>query len=155
MRLLIVLFSLALATTACGQEEENLEFGFEESIEVCTWVSELARDVMSARQSGVPMSDTLIVAKGRLEETPEVLFQVFFGVNLDNFIAQMEAEEQDEVRAEMAELLKGAGPIALEIVKDAYGRTKFGAESNRRDAVEDFENEYFSECVSTLSKSND
>lgn len=137
----IVFLSLSLTSVADGQEEELELFLGDLSIEVCKWISILARDVMTQRQGYEPMSETLPFALDRLADV---------SFDPDEFLGEFGVEVDDESRAEWSAMMEvfrqETRPAVTEMVMGAYDVPTYGIESLRRDAINEFENGTFEEC---------
>ena len=119
-----VLLSLLLATTTYGQDEfDNLE------IESCKLVSIVAKEVMTARQKGQPMSETLPSAIDRFKD---LIGEI--GVEIDD----LGGEEQ--------EALKELEQVIAQLVMGAYEAPPFTDENAQRMTINHFENAAFAEC---------
>ena len=117
-----LLLSLLVATPAYADDEPS-------AMDWCRDISLIARDVMYARQSNVPMSSTL-------PNTLDELRNMFTELGVD--INDMD-EEQQEAFGQIEELI-------TRLVMDAYEVPAWDLESLQNDAVNSFENSAFSYC---------
>jgi len=120
----VALVSLLLATISYGLDEfDNLE------VESCKLVSIVAKEIMTARQEGQPLSETLPSAINRFKELLEEI-----GVD----VSVLEAE----IPGELKELEQAIAQLAM----GAYEVPPFSNENAQRDAIDYYENTAFSEC---------
>ncbi len=132
----VVVLSLLLAVTAYGQDA-----GADSGIEFCKWVSILAKDVMTARQHGKPMSETLPFALDRLRGFHEDL-----GVDVDELSAGLSDDEKADLHAELERSYQEVKPAITKMVLGVYKKEVFTDEKLQRDAISDFENGVFASC---------
>lgn len=63
----------------------------------------------------------------------------------------MEARQANVPMREMVDIGKGI-PFDLLMIKDAYKRPRFTTKAYQKNAVQDFENEYYGYCIENESK---
>ncbi|MBT8066176.1 MAG: hypothetical protein KJO09_02965 [Gammaproteobacteria bacterium] len=136
MRILIAVLSLMLATTTYGQDADA-----EVGIEFCNWLSELARDVMAARQRSEPMSEILPFALDRLEHGPEVV-----AASVAEYLSILADDDREESLAKLEDIFEQMRPLVTGMVKGAYEIPVQALESNRRTVISEWEDQFFSSC---------
>ena len=127
-----VLLSLLIATTTYGQDEDA-SLG----IELCRWVSILAKEVMTARQKDTPMSETLPFALDRIKDFPN---------DMGILGEELGEEERAEMLAEFENSFQEMKPIITQLVMGAYEAPAFTYEEYQRTAISEFENATFASC---------
>jgi hypothetical protein len=130
-----------LATTTYGQDED---FGWDienSGIEYCKWVSIIARDIMTARQQGKPMSETLPFALDRIRDFPEDM-----GLDVEELSEDMDEEKKAEMLAVLENFYQGIKPIITELVMRVYEAPAYTFEENQRTAISELENATFAQC---------
>lgn len=137
-----ILMSLLVTTTTFAQDEDA-NFEMEDfGIEYCKWVSILARDVMTARQQGVPMSETLPFALDQLGELPKDMIEFSY----PELSKEFDDEEQAEFHSLSDSIFQEMKAPITQMVMAAYEVPSYSTEGNQRNAIGEFENTFFAGC---------
>ena len=135
------LLVLLLAPLAYGQDVD-IDFDERElGYEYCKWMSVLAKDIMTMRQNGKPMSETLPIALDRLDE---ILVDFVESVSVD--FDQLTEEEKTELNVGLEESMKGIKPVVTQLIIGSYDVPVYGSSDDRRRVVSDAENAMFGSC---------
>ena len=121
-----VFVSLSLSLFLAVQTFADDDFS---EIDVCKDFSEIARDIMIARQKDKPMSETLPIARDRIKKWADK-----WGFPLD---------------------IEGAEDRAAQLVMEAYDQPSWGTGGNAQREISNYENRYFSECYKGLTSESD
>ena len=135
------MFLLLLGSSAFADTELD-------SIEFCKDLSILAREVMVARQNDRPMSEVLPTAIKRMQKVYEDALSRELGVDLDDALSALEALGTDEmeIKEKKEELEDAAREAAKLLLVAAYDVPSYSTPGNQKDAINDFENEFFEGC---------
>ena len=121
------------------------------AVTMCEETSLVAREIMSARQSGRPMSETLPMALDRSEDVAhnivrKLLEVMVIAAGVPNApIDDMLSENDLDLPANM-DIGKFLDPMFSELVVGAYESPKYSHDELRQDAISDFENSAFASC---------
>ena len=128
----------------CGDVEfDDHEFGYE----YCKWMSVLAKDIMTMRQNGKPMSETLPIALDRLDE---MVVDIVESMEVD--LDQLTEEEKAELNVGPEESMKELKPIVTQLVIGSYDVPVYGSSDNRRRVISETENTMFGSCYQELEE---
>lgn len=118
------IFSLLCATAQAQQSQEASVMN-----KLCMLTESMADAIMTNRQAGVRMSETLTKVKATLPSSPEFL--------------------ADPVLSQIREQLES---IATDMTIEAYDSPRYSVDMLRSDAVNEFASKHYSQCIQSLRK---
>lgn len=140
-RIAAPLLLLLIAPFAQTQELEidfdDREFGYE----YCKWMSLLAKDIMTMRQDSKPMSQALPIA---LERVDNMMIDIVESMGLE--VQELTEEEKIELQAMSEEPVEGLKSVVSELVIGSYDMPVYSHPDNRREAINETENQMFGTC---------